>query len=82
MTGPNFSSLSADQQALINSLIAAFQNESTMPSSPAVMANPSYNTVALPISGTAKVPNGGTATVYVSEYTRNGGSCNDPYPAL
>ncbi len=81
VTGPNFSSLSADQQALINAMISAFQAIGTTASSVAVVANPSYNSVSYPISGTGVVPNGGTKTVYVGEFTRNGNSCNDPFPA-
>jgi hypothetical protein len=46
-----------------------------------IVANPSYNSVSYPISGTGVVPNGGTKTVYVGEFTRNGNSCNDPFPA-
>jgi ABC-type phosphate transport system substrate-binding protein len=82
VTGSNFSSLSADQQALINNLVSAFQGIGTTASAVDIVANPSYNSVAFPVSGTGVVPNGGTKTVYVGEYTRNGNSCNDPYPAI
>jgi ABC-type phosphate transport system substrate-binding protein len=79
-TGSNYSSLSADQQALIQSLITAFQTESTAPGSTAVLANPNYNTPSYPVSGTAVTISG--ATIYTNPYSRIGNSCNDPLPFL
>ncbi len=79
-TGSNYSSLSADQQGLIQSLISAFQTESTAPGSVAVLANPNYNTPSYPVSSTAVTISG--ATIYTNPYSRLGNSCNDPLPFL
>jgi len=76
VTGANYGSLSSDQQGLINYLINAFQVETTVPGAVDILANPNYNTPALPISSTASV-NGGK-TIYVNPFSRGGVSCNEP----
>jgi hypothetical protein len=78
VTGANFSSLSADQQGLINSLTAAFQTQASAPNSADVLAIPgnSTNAAALPISGTL------ANKIYVNSYTRAGNSCNSAITAL
>jgi hypothetical protein len=78
VTGPNFGSLSSDQQGLIAYLTNAFQVESSAPSAVDVIANPNYNTPALPVSSTALIPTGGTKTIYINPFTRGGVSCNEP----
>lgn len=79
-TGPNYSSLSADQQGLIQDLITAFQIEATVPGSAAVLANPTYNTASYPVSGTEVTVSG--SRIYINPYSRIGNSCNDPAPFL
>jgi hypothetical protein len=79
VTGQNFSSLTADQQGLINILVGAWQQESTTVSAADILANPNYNTAAYPVSGTA-VNNG--KNIYVNPSTRGGISCNAPVPTL
>jgi len=80
VTGANFSSLSADQQGLINTLIANFQTEATAPSAVDILAIPgnSTNTAALPVSSTAVTPTGGSHPIYVNPYSRAGISCATP----
>ncbi|HMK85712.1 MAG TPA: hypothetical protein VK437_07125 [Steroidobacteraceae bacterium] len=80
VTGSNYTSLSADQQGLIQYLITAFQTESTAPGAVDILANPNYNTAALPVSSTASV-NGGV-TIYINPFTRGGVSCNVPLDTL
>jgi len=79
-TGANYSSLSADQQGLITSLISAFQTEATLPGAVDILANPNYNSPSLPVSGTATTISG--KTVYINPFTRLGNSCNDPLSYL
>lgn len=79
-TGSNFSSLSADQQGLINNLITAFETQATLPGAVDILANPNYNTPSYPVSGTGVVISG--KTVYINPYSRLGNSCNDPLPFL
>ncbi|MGA2399408.1 MAG: hypothetical protein ABSG30_15270, partial [Steroidobacteraceae bacterium] len=79
-TGPNYSSLSADQQGLIQGLISAFQTEATLPGAADILANPNFNTPSYPISGTGVTISG--HTVYINPFSRIGNSCNDPTPFL
>jgi hypothetical protein len=79
-TGSNYSSLSADQQALISHLISAFQTESTLPGAADILANPNFNGPSLPVSGTGVTISG--HTVYINPFTRLGNSCNDPLSYL
>jgi hypothetical protein len=79
-TGANYSSLSADQQGLIQGLISAFQTEATLPGAADILANPNYNTPSYPISGTGVTITG--HTVYINPFSRLGNSCNDPVPFL
>jgi hypothetical protein len=79
-TGSSYGSLSADQQGLIQGLIAAFQTEATLPGAADILANPNYNTPSYPISGTGVTITG--HTVYVNPFSRIGNSCNDPTPFL
>lgn len=76
VTGKNFSSLTADQQALITFLEGSFQTESSAPGAVDVLASPLFNTPSLPISGTASVNSG--KTIYINPFSRGGISCNDP----
>jgi hypothetical protein len=76
VTGTNFGSLSADQKGLISYLTNAFQAVGTTPGGTDILANPNYNTPALPVSGTAQVNNG--HTIYVNPFSRGGNSCNQP----
>ena len=78
--GTNYNSLSTDQKGLITYLINAFQAESSTPGGTDVLANPNYNTPALPVSSTASVNNG--HTIYINPFTRGGISCNDPLITL
>jgi|HubBroStandDraft_2_1064218.scaffolds.fasta_scaffold49118_2 hypothetical protein len=79
-TGANFSSLTTDQQGLIQGLISAFETEATLPGTADILANPNYNTPAYPVSGTGVVITG--HTVYINPASRLGNSCNDPLPFL
>jgi len=80
VTGANFSSLSADQQGLVNTLILNFQTEATAPSAVDILAIPgnSTNSASLPVSGTAVTPTGGSHAIYVNPFSRAGVSCNTP----
>jgi hypothetical protein len=69
-------SLSSNQTALIGYLESAFQTQATAPNTPDILANPTYNTAAFPISGTL------ANKIYVNSYTRSGNSCNTPVNAL
>jgi hypothetical protein len=82
VTGPNFASLSADQQGLINNLTTRFQTEATAPGGTQVLAIPgnSTNVASLPVTGTASVNNG--KTIYINAFTRSGGSCTSPLIGL
>jgi hypothetical protein len=82
VTGSNFTALTAAQQSVINNLTAALQLNTTTASAVDIIANPSYNSAALPVSSTATIPSGGTKTIYTGLYTRNGASCLDPVNAL
>jgi hypothetical protein len=79
-TGSNYSSLSADQQGLIQGLITAFQTQATLPGAADILANPNYNTPSYPISGTGVTISG--HVVYINPFSRIGNSCNDPSPFL
>lgn len=79
VTGNNYSSLSTDQKGLITYLIGQFQIEGSVTGTD-ILANPLYNTPALPISSTATGPTG--KTVYVTPFTRYGVSCNVPASQL
>ncbi len=79
-TGSNYSSLSADQQGLIQGLITAFQTQATLPGAADILANPNYNTPSYPVSGTGVTISG--HTVYINPFSRLGNSCNDPLPFL
>jgi hypothetical protein len=68
--------LTANQNALISYLESAFQNQATAPNTADVLANPTYNSAAFPISGTL------ANKIYVNSYTRGGNSCNTPVNAL
>lgn len=74
VTGPNFSSLSADQQQLITDLTGAFQTQATAPNTPDILAIPgnSTNNASLPVSGTL------ANKIYVNPFSRAGLSCNSP----
>jgi hypothetical protein len=78
VTGSNFSSLSAGQQALINVLTSSFQTESSAPQATDVLAIPgvSTNAASLPVSGTL------SGKIYINAFTRSGVSCNTPLIGL
>jgi hypothetical protein len=69
--------LSADQTALINTLISSFSTQATAPNSADILAIPSLtNAPGLPISATL------ANKIYVNAFTRSGLSCNSPGTAL
>ena len=74
VTGANFGSLSADQQAVINFLITAFQTQASAPNTPDILAIPgnSTNNASLPVSGTL------ANKIYINPFSRSGVSCNSP----
>ena len=74
VTGANFGSLSADQQAVISFLISAFQTQASAPNTADILAIPgnSTNNAALPVSGTL------ANKIYVNPFSRGGVSCNTP----
>jgi hypothetical protein len=78
VTGPNFSSLTADQQGLIADLITSFQTEATAPNTPDILAIPgnSTNNASLPVTGTL------ANKIYINPFTRSGVSCNSPLSGL
>ncbi len=74
VTGANYSSLSADQQALITALTGAFQTTSTAPHATDILTIPLYNSAAYPPSSTGDTTGGGKE-IYVNPFTRGGVSC-------
>jgi hypothetical protein len=82
VTGPNFNSLSGDQQTLIGDLIQDFQTESSAPGTVDILAIPadSTNNASLPVSSTSSVNSGNT--IYINPFSRSGVSCNTPLSFL
>jgi hypothetical protein len=76
VTGNNYSSLTASQQTLITFLIGEFQALATAPGGTDILANPNYNTPALPVTSTASTNNG--HVIYVNPFSRGGVSCAEP----
>jgi hypothetical protein len=76
VTNTSVSPLSGAQSTLVSYLINAFQVESSAPGAVDILANPSYNTAALPVSGTSSVNSG--KTIYINPFSRGGISCNTP----